>query len=48
LTGLGAPKPKLIISIPANVMKHELKDAKKNTVRSPTVGEINVITQTKV
>lgn len=48
LTGLGAPKSKIIISVPANVLQYQLKDAEKNTARSPTVGEPIVINQPKV
>lgn len=48
LTGLGAPKSKIVISMPTTVLQHQLADSKKNTPRSPTLGEPKFIDQSQV
>ncbi|KAJ4443027.1 hypothetical protein ANN_04677 [Periplaneta americana] len=47
LTGLGAPRDKLVISIPAVATHFTLQDAERNTPRSPVLAAPDTLTQTE-
>ncbi|XP_069691077.1 mucin-17-like [Periplaneta americana] len=48
LTGLGAPRDKLVISIPAVATHFTLQDAERNTPRSPVLAAPDTLTQTEL
>ncbi|KAK6623872.1 hypothetical protein RUM44_010728 [Polyplax serrata] len=48
LLGMGAIKSKIVISIPASVLKFQLKDSEKNTPGSLSVGKPQTLTQAEL
>ncbi|KAL0278882.1 UNVERIFIED_CONTAM: hypothetical protein PYX00_000564 [Menopon gallinae] len=48
LSGLGVTKSKIILTLPANILKFDLLDPKKTTPRSPRVGEPKSIDQSQL
>lgn len=48
LTGLGAPKQQIIVSLPAFALRFTLKDETKDTPRSPVLGTPERLSQQQV